>query len=203
MSTEGIDVAWPQGAHFPWEFQKDKIAFGMCKATEGTGLADPDFAPNWDAMWWLRPDHRLPRFAYHFFRPNLDPAAQAAYFVARVKAHGLMPGDNLVMDLEVDDGLDHAAVAARGTEFLRHVNELAPGHRVLVYTFVSFAEAGNCAGMDPWYLWIADYGVSRPAVPAPWSQWTFWQNGDSPQDTDVFNGDGAALLAFCRMPDRR
>ena len=123
MSTDGIDVAWPQGAHGPFELQRDKIAFGMCKATEGTGLTDPTFAADWDAMWWLRPDHRLPRFAYHFLRPGQDPVAQAAHFVSVVKEHGLMPGDNLVMDLEVNDGLDPAPVAARGTEFLRHVNQ--------------------------------------------------------------------------------
>lgn len=200
---QGIDVAWPQGAHFPWEYEKDKIVFGMAKATEGTSLTDPDFGHNWDAMWWLRPDHRLPRFAYHFFRPNQDPVAQAVHFTATVKAHGLLPGDNLVMDLEVSDGLDAVPVAARGVTFLRTVNDLAPGHRVLVYTMPSFAEAGNCAGMGSWHLWIANYGVERPAVPEPWKDWTFWQSGDSPVDTDVFNGDEAALLEFCRMPATR
>jgi GH25 family lysozyme M1 (1,4-beta-N-acetylmuramidase) len=203
MGTEGIDVAWPQGAHFPWEFERGKIAFGMAKATEGTGLTDPDFGHNWDSMWWLRPDHRLPRFAYHFFRAAEDPVAQAVHFTSVVKAHGLLPGDNLVMDLEVSDGLEPAGVAARGVTFLRTVNELAPGHRVLVYTMPSFAEAGNCAGMGSWYLWIANYDVQRPAVPAPWKDWTFWQCGDSPVDTDVYKGTGEQLLEFCRMPDRR
>ena len=203
MAAEGIDVAWPQGTHGPFDLGRGKITFGMCKATEGTSLVDPTFAADWNAMWWLQPDHRLPRFAYHFLRPNQDPVAQAEHFVTTVKAHGLMPGDNLVMDLEVNDGLDPGPVAARGVEFLRHVNDLAPGHRVLAYTFPSFAQAGNCAGMASWSLWIADYGVSRPAVPAPWKDWTFWQNGDSPVDTDVFNGDDAALLDFCRMPAHR
>jgi GH25 family lysozyme M1 (1,4-beta-N-acetylmuramidase) len=210
MGTEqqGIDVAWPQGARYNWHQWAGKISFGMCKATEGTGT-DPDFGNNWDAMWWLRPDHRLPRFAYGFFRAALDPVAQAAHLVATVRGHGLLPGDNFVADFEatggdgLNDGTEPRLFAARAVTFLHHINEFAPGHRVLPYCNPSFAQAGNCAGLDKWYLWLADYGVSSPAVPAPWQQWTFWQNGDTPIDTDRFNGDEAALLAFTRMPDHR
>jgi hypothetical protein len=40
-------------------------------------------------------------------------------------------------------------------------------------------------------------------VPGPWSHWTFWQNGDTPVDTDRFNGTEAELLSFTRMPKSR
>ena len=211
MSTEqGIDVAWPQGARYNWHQWAGKIQFGMAKATEGTALPDPDFKNNWDAMWWLQPDHRLPRFAYHFFHAAQDPGDQAEYFTDVVKAHGLLPGDNLVADFEPTDpdtGLNDDVQPARFAElavgFLRHCNQLAPGHRILPYMNPSFAAAGHSAGMQSWYLWVADYDVTRPAVPEPWTQWTFWQRGATPVDLDVFNGDHDHLLAFTRMPAAR
>lgn len=209
MTEQGIDVAWPQGARYDWHQWAGKISFGMCKATEGE-QTDPDLGPNWDAMWWLRPDHRLPRFAYHFFHAGQDPVAQAQHFVTTVTAHGLLMGDNLVADFEstdpetgLNDGIEPHVFAARAITFMHHVNGFAPGHRVLAYCNPSFAQAGNCEGLDPWFLWVANYGVSRPTVPAPWSKWTFWQKGDNPVDTDVYNGDEGSLLAFTRMPDHR
>ncbi len=208
MSIEaGIDVAWPQGARYNWEQWKDKIEFGMCKATEGLTIRDPDFTDNWNGMWEL--DRLMPRFAYHYFHAQDDPELQAEFFVSTVKADGLLPGDNLVMDIEAtqqngtNDNLPAATVAAYAVEFLHHVNGVAPEHRVLVYTNPAFALAGNCAGMGAWYLWIAHYGVPKPEVPPPWKEWTFWQHGDSPVDTDEFNGNHAGLLAFTRMPETR
>jgi lysozyme len=209
MTEQGIDTAWPQGARYNWAQWAGKIGFGMTKATEGTGITDPDFGNNWDAMWWLRPDHRLPRFAYHYFHAAEDPDGQAEHLVSTVKAHGLLPGDNFTGDFEAtaDDGLNDGVApdvfAPRAVRFLQTVNRLAPGHRVLPYANPSFIEAGNCAGMGAWYLWVAHYGVSTPTVPQPWDRWTFWQRGDNPVDTDVFNGDQAHLDAFTRMPEKR
>lgn len=202
-AQHGIDVAWPQGARYNWRAWAGKIQFGMTKATEGLDLIDPDLYDNWDAMWFLQPDHRLPRFAYHWFHPKDDPIHQAEFFVSAVKLHGLLPGDNLVMDLEDNDGLHAPTVASRAKTFLNHVNGLAPGHRILVYTNPGFAEAGNCWGLQSWYLWIANYGVTKPKVPAPWHNWTFWQSSSNPIDTDLFNGSQDDLLAFTRMPDKR
>jgi lysozyme len=202
----GIDVAWPQGARYNWAQWAGKIGFGMCKATEGATLIDPDFAGNWVAM--LEMDRVMPRFAYHFFHAADDPIAQARHFVSTVQGAELLAGDNFVADFEatsglLNDGVPSAEFAERGVAFLHEVNALAPGHRVLPYMNPSFARAGNSAGMGAWYLWVADYGVLSPDVPPPWTTWTFWQTGSDPQDTDVFGGNEAELLAFCRMPQER
>ncbi len=199
---QGIDVSSFQGA-FPWQDWRGRIGFGMCKATEGGMFTDPAFGRNWDGMLAMDPCRRFPRFAYHYFRPAQDPVVQAAHLVSTVKGRGLLPGDNFVLDLEVSDGELAPVVANRAAQFLHKVNGLAPGHRVLVYTNPSFAQAGNCAGLGSWFLWIADYGVPQPAVPPPWREWTFWQHGDSPLDLDVFNGSEEQLLQFCRMPATR
>jgi len=200
--VQGLDVSKWQG-DFNWKAWKGKIGFGMAKATEGDGWTDPEFGANWDAMWWMNSAHTFPRWAYHFFRAAQDPVVQAAHLVATVKGHGLQPGDNFVCDLEVSDGLKPAVVANRAAQFMHKVNELAPGHRVLLYTFPAFAQAGNCAGLGGWHLWLADYGVPAPAAPAPWTRCDLWQYTDSPVDGDRFMGTEAELLAFCRMPAKR
>lgn len=200
-ATRGIDISRWQGK-FAWQTHPG-LSFGMAKATEGTGFVDDQFGWNWDAMWEYQADHRMPRFAYHFFHPGQDPVKQAEFFISTVKQHGLLPGDNLVLDLEISDGLHPREVTRNGIGFLHVVNKLAPHHRVLVYTYPGFAEEGNCEFMESWFLWIANYGVLEPDVPPPWSKWTFWQNGDDPIDTDLYNGTVESLLAFTRMPDKR
>ena len=206
MTVRGLDVSRWQG-DYTWP--RD-ISFGMCKATEGTSYTDPEFEHNWDAMWELREDRRLPRFAYHFFHAAQDPEGQAEHLVTTVKAHGLLPGDNFTWDFEAtdpDSGLNDDVApdvaARRAVTGLQAVNRLAPGHRILPYMDPAFGAAGHSAGMVAWYLWVADYGVPQPAVPQPWDRWTFWQDDATQVDTDQFNGTAEQLLAFTRMPDKR
>jgi GH25 family lysozyme M1 (1,4-beta-N-acetylmuramidase) len=209
MNVQGIDVSNWQGA-FSWAPWKGRIGFGMARATEGDGQTDPDLKHNWDSMWFMQPDHRFVRAAYHFFHAAQDPVVQAAHFTATVKGHGLLPGDLLVADFEatdpatgLNDGVPPAVFAGRAVTFLHQVSAMAPGHKVLAYMDPSFAHAGHSAGMGCWDLWIADYGISEPAVPAPWQHWTFWQSTDSPVDGDRYNGDVGQLLAYSGMPARR
>lgn len=209
MTVRGIDISRWQGLDFDWRTHPG-LQFGMAKATEGTEFTDQAFTHNWGGMWDYQADHRMPRFAYHFFHAGQDPIHQAEFLVLTAKKNGLYPGDNFVLDLEatdfrtmLNDGQPPHVTAAKAVTFLHTVNEMAPGHRVLVYTDPAFARAGNTAGMSSWYLWIANYLVSKPEIPQPWHQWTFWQDGDSPLDTDRYVGDLASLLAFTRMPDKR
>ncbi len=167
---QGIDVAYPQGPRYNWRQWQGKISFGMCKATEGLTITDSTFVSNWNAMWEL--NRLMPRFAYHFFHASDNPVKQAERLVAAVKPHGLLPGDNLVMDLEAtnssgsNDGVSPSVVAERARTFLHTANGLAPNHRVLLYTNPGFAETGACAGLNPWALWVADYGVSSRPCPS-------------------------------------
>jgi lysozyme len=202
INATGIDVSNFQGAGFDWH-DYPHISFAGVKATEGTTFSDPDFARNWQQMWDVY-DGRLVRIAYCFAHPAEDMAAQADMLVGHAREHGLKDGDHFAIDLETTDGLPPAEVARFGAEFSARVNKVAPGHRCLAYTFLDFAQLGNCADQGPWRLWLADYDVAVPTVPAPWKRWSFWQSGGSGLDVDQFNGDRVALLDFARMPaDRR
>jgi hypothetical protein len=72
-----------------------------------------------------------------------------------------------------------------------------PHNPLIVYTMVSFATGGECAGLGKYPLWLARPGNTAPVAPPPWAHWTFWQwgtrNGD---DADAFNGTTAELHAW-------
>jgi len=151
MTVQGIDVSNWQGA-FNWTAWTGKIGFGLAKACEGDAMTDADFGHNWDSMWSMNATHTFPRFAYLFFHAGQDPVVQAAHLIAAVKAHGLLPGDHFVLDLEstspddqLNDGLTPAQCAPRAVECLHHINSLAPDHRVLPYMNPAWAESGGSA----------------------------------------------------------
>jgi GH25 family lysozyme M1 (1,4-beta-N-acetylmuramidase) len=103
-----------------------------------------------------------------------------------------------VLDLEVTDGRSPIDVSFWAWTFCTEMNRLNPQHRVLVYTFPAFAAEGNCARLQDWALWIANWGVPAPEVPAPWRWWTFWQYAEGKTvDLDRFNGNPQQLDDFC------
>ncbi len=191
-NAQGIDVSSFQGA-FDWAAKKGVISFGFAKATEGTTITDPEFARNWaqiKAMGFVRG-------AYHFGHPKDGAAANAQAFLAAVRAQGLERGDLLALDLETTDGLGPAQVATFAQNWCAEVGA-ATGRQPIVYTFISFAEEGNCAGLGGYPLWIADPSspAGHPTVPRPWTTWAFHQYATTLVDQDVFNGDTAALKKF-------
>jgi GH25 family lysozyme M1 (1,4-beta-N-acetylmuramidase) len=210
MSAQGEDRSGYQAVG-PWAGS----SFGFTKATEGTTYADPTFAANWAR---LRAEGKA-RGAYCFFRPGLDPAAQARFFVATVKKAGLRPGDMLVGDIETLAGAAAAAVApaspprrahlevagaltagatlgGEAKRFLDEVTALAGPHcPVLLYTNLSVAaHLGACTGYG---LWIAHPGTVAPVDVSPWKTWRYWQwsfgGGRGGGDRDAYNGTRADM----------
>lgn len=188
----GLDASNLNGA-LNWSAMKRQygLSFAVLKATEGTGFRDPDFPASWQALKNLG----LVRGAYHFAHPSNSPVAEADFFLGYVRTHGLAAPDFLALDLEVDDGLPPRAVSAYGRAFCAHLGAMA-GRPVLVYTFIAFAEAGNCAGLGGQPLWIADPSSTpgRPRVPAPWKTWAVHQYSQQGIDLDVANYPDAAAM---------
>jgi GH25 family lysozyme M1 (1,4-beta-N-acetylmuramidase) len=112
QSAQGED----RSSHQPISPWTAANKFGFAKATEALDWTDPTFGANWQA---LREEGKF-RGAYHFLHPNLDPEAQAVFFLDYVHAHGgLEPGDMLVVDSEIaaghdDSGRADAATGSRG-----------------------------------------------------------------------------------------
>jgi GH25 family lysozyme M1 (1,4-beta-N-acetylmuramidase) len=194
------------------------LNFGFCKATEGTTFTDSTFAANWANL----KAQGLPRGAYHFFHPSENAAAQAAFFLATVKAHGLEAGDMLVIDSELSSGIAAdrlATVKARAAyhaeddlnvstalvdsataAFLADVQANIPaGVALITYTDLTLASEMQVTASRFPLLWIAWPSSSAPANCGAFSRWLFWQWGIvGGIDRDAFNGTAADLAAWIK-----
>ncbi len=200
-TVPGIDVsAWQGNINWP-QVRLTGKDFVFIKATEGDSYISPPFASDWDEAR----DAGILRGAYHFFRPSADPVAQAELFLNTMGALGLedMPA---VLDWEVTDGVSPSLQIQRAKIWLDIV-EAATGKIPIIYTGPSFwNQLGNPEEFVRYSLFIANYEVMCPWIPAPWSEWTFWQQGDNGAvggisgntDINVFNGDLAELKRFAR-----
>jgi lysozyme len=202
-TLEGIDVSHYDGTIDWAQVKASGRAFAVAKATEGTTYTDPTFAANWAAM----PQHGIVRSAYHFFHSNDDPTTQANFFLSVMGP--LQPGDlPPTLDLEVTDNQPAATITATAITWLDTV-AAATGTKPILYASPSFISGtlGSPAGLENHAtLWVANWGVTCPDVPAPFTGFSFWQysdsgtvpgiSGSSNVDLDRFNGDLAALHAL-------
>jgi lysozyme len=176
-----------------WSMMKEGgIQFVFIKASEGTTRINRDFSSQWQGANQVG----IARGAYHYFHPKDDPRLQAQLFLNAV---GDLRDDDLpaVLDWEVTDGIAIKTQIANALTWLQII-ERETGKRPILYTGTKFWNSlGNPQPFAIYPLFIANYGVSCPHVPPPWSNWTFWQSGTGPEsgvstkkvDLDRFNGD--------------
>jgi uncharacterized protein YgiM (DUF1202 family)/GH25 family lysozyme M1 (1,4-beta-N-acetylmuramidase) len=175
---------------------------------------DRDFKVNWREAKRVG----LPRGSYWFYDSRADPKQQAELWASVFSGDfGELP---LFADFE-----DNYGGAFKGWRhwytFLERIKQLAPGREIGVYTAYYYwventASAGIPAASLEYFkqypLWIANYGVSKPLIPKPWSDWTFWQFTDKGDgslygveslniDLNYFNGDLTAFRARFNLSD--
>lgn len=185
---EGIDVSSYSGT-VDW----DRVlaagkTFAFAKATEGVDLADPSFAGHWSAM----KKAGIARGAYHFYVTEDDPAAQAKFFIETVD---LMPGDLVpTVDIERIGHGTESGLADRLRTFLEAI-EAHYGVRPIIYTNTNFWDANLDDSFGDYPLWVAEYGVDAPKLPAGWTDWYLWQSQGNAkvagveQDADLDRGN--------------
>jgi lysozyme len=185
----GVDLSGYQGPPGSWVPIAGNIDWAAVKLTElepnGHRYVNPDAATDWE---WVRA-HGKGRIAYLFGHPSVNAKDTVDFFITEVSRIGLLDSDGVALDLEVTDGLDAAHVASWAADVM---SELASrlDRPPLLYSFLSFIEAGNCAFLGGYPLWIADPGnpPGRPRVPRPWSTWAIDQYDISgPIDKDLAN----------------
>jgi lysozyme len=194
---QGIDVSHFQGSVNWLEVKQAGMTFAFAKATEGQSSVDPQFKNNWQNMKAAG----LLRGAYHFFDAGVDGTAQARHFLQHTQ---IEPGDlPPVLDVEAAASASKATILQEVQNWLNTV-EQALNRLPMIYTTASFwnSHLNDSFGVYP--LWIAEYGVSAPKIPAGWSDWQFWQYSQSGTvsgvngsvDRDEFNGSYEELLAL-------
>jgi lysozyme len=177
--TEGVDVSQFQGTVNWSRVAAAGKRFAMVRASAGSLTADPKYSANRAGAKAAG----LKVAAYHFANPDSKPGdatTEADWFLSLAKpTHGdLLP----VLDLEVTNGLSTAQMQTWAMTWLERVRSKL-GVRAMIYTSPNFwaTKMGNSTAFAQagyTVLWIANWGVSTPAVPAAnWSGngWTFWQ----------------------------
>ena len=167
---EGIDVSHHQRT-IDWPaVVGDGIDFAFMKATEGATHVDTEFCSNWASAASMR----LPRGAYHFFRPGTDADAQFDHFRELVE---LSPGDlPPVLDVEVLDGVSEAQLI-EGLRTWVYLAEITYGVKPVIYTNLKFYYHHLAGHFDEYPLWIARYDETSPSLSTA-AEVTFWQHGD-------------------------
>lgn len=192
----GCDIASYQGPPGAWVSVAGDIGFAAVKLTE-LSTAGPYVDPDAGADWAWLGEHGKLRMAYFYAHPAAPVADTVALFEGALSALGYTDDDMVSIDLETTDGRTAADVAAWTADVLgllqRDLDRVP-----VVYTYIGFAEAGNCAGLDRWPLWIADPSspAGHPRVPAPWTSFVMHQfdiTGDI--DRDVAAWPSAAEMA--------
>lgn len=209
---QGVDVASYQhsnGATIDWgTVAQNGYKFAAVKATEGDYYTNPYFAGDIAGASAAG----LYAMAYHFAIPDSTTSTasqQADYLIAA--ANGTVGGATPQLELDVEYNPYGATcygmtasqlvswIAAFSTEI-----RLKTGQLPIIYTTADWwgtCTAGSTA-FSASHLWVAQYGVASPTLPAGWPTWTFWQytsTGSVPGivgnvDVSYFN-DSAGTLA--------
>jgi lysozyme len=201
-SIPGIDISHFQGT-IDWSqvAQAGKM-FAFVKATQGLTYVDPQFHANWAGVKAAG----LLRGAYHFYQPGDDPRQQAEFFLQTVE---LGPGDlPPALDVEISNGQSAGEIVQGVQEWLSAVQQ-ALGVTPLLYTDRTFWNTLGAKGFGDYPLWVAEYGVTLPVLPAGWTSWAFWQFSEAgtvpgvtgSTDLDLFQGSLEDLRTLA-IPER-
>jgi lysozyme len=198
-TLQGLDVSDYDGT-VDWSAVKSAgNTFAIARISDGTGYPDTTFAANWTGMKAAG----LIRGSYQFFRASEDPTAQAKMVIQAVGTLGA--GDLApVADVEVMDGESGDTLVANLATWIAVVSA-ATGRTPIIYTAPGFWDAlpdtNQFAGN---VLWVANWEVSCPEMPTPWTNWSIWQSSSTGTvsgvsdavDLDVFNGTLSQLDAL-------
>ena len=162
----------------------NNVNFIYMKATEGTTFVSSKYESRAKELRTLD----IPWGAYHYYKVNSNPIAQAKHFLKYVDANsGLAP----VLDIE---GIGNNFKPHHTKDllvFLKHV-EAATGLTPIVYTGYYFAKdkIKPTEAFARYPLWIAWYtsDFSRVKVPKPWSSIKIWQHTDKGSIYGVVGG---------------
>lgn len=173
--SHGIDVSGNNGG-IDWKAAaKDGVEYVFVKSTEGQDWRDPSFTR--ERLDAIKKAGIVPG-VYHFLRPRSDRpgSTEGTWFTQVISqagfGRGFLPP---VADIETTE-LSDAGTCHYLKSFLGRVKKNV-GAKPIVYSYVSFIREhlSGCSVLKNYRLWLASYGVSKPEVPGPWSDYTIWQ----------------------------
>ncbi|KAF2278712.1 glycoside hydrolase [Westerdykella ornata] len=202
-TVQGFDIShWQTSVDFQAAYN-DGSRFVIIKATEGRATTDPKYYDYLNDAASVGFVHG----AYHFARPgSSNGSTQATFFLAnggRWTADGMtLPG---MLDIENNPsgpqcyGLSQSDMVSWIVDFVDTYSG-DTDRFPMIYTTNNFWTTctGNYSGFGHHCpLVLARYAASPGPVPGDWQSYTIWQNSNwypYGEDSDIFNGDEAALL---------
>ena len=166
MTQIGFDYShWSGTIDWSTTRKQPNALFGIGKCTESTYFLDDTWKYNRDKSLELGE----PLSAYHFFRNTGNPDAQAAWFIQNLGVKNIP----VWCDVETTDtaGTRIEADTKRFMELLK-----GAGYKVGIYSAPYFLKAwfSTADWLIDYPLWIANYGVTTPAIPYPWNSLGAW-----------------------------
>lgn len=157
----------------------------IVKATEGLTYKDPMRQAHYDGG----KSAGMAVGFYHFARPEYSQYTEARHFVTTVKEvtggeipiigyrEDGTPIPGLALDFEVTGGLDGARLNTWVWGFVSEVHTLT-GYWPVIYTspYIWSLVTGDKTRFAVCPLWIANWNVPVPIIPAPWESYTYWQD---------------------------
>jgi GH25 family lysozyme M1 (1,4-beta-N-acetylmuramidase) len=224
FGVQGLDVSGHQPS-VDWQQQWNMGArFAYVKATEGNYYTNPSYSSQYQGSRNVG----MIRGAYHFAIPNWSSGAdQARYFVQN---GGGWSADGYTMPPVLDFEFNpYEGRTINGFYFGNTCYNMSPaqlqswvrdfgntmlaltGRLPVIYTNTSWWNQclTNPSGFGDYPLWIAAYPSSAtnnagPVPTASWSSYSIWQyssTGPFAGDSNVWNGDYAALQRFAQSGD--
>lgn len=203
-TLEGVDVSDYQGTINWADVKSSGRAFAIARVSDGSGTPDTTFAANWPAM----KSAGLVRGVYQYFRASDSPTAQATLVTNAIGSLGA--GDlPPIADIETLDGETGATLVANLATWVSAITT-ATGRTPIIYTAEGFWDAlPNTSQFANVTLWVANWGVTCPDTPTPWTAWSLWQYNDNGTvsgiagavDIDKFNGTLAQLQTLAAGGD--
>jgi GH25 family lysozyme M1 (1,4-beta-N-acetylmuramidase) len=203
--AQGADVSKYEGTVDWAKANAAGLSFSIARVSDGIHTHDATFAPNWSGM----KAQGMVRGVYQFFRASQDPIQQADYVVQQVVSIG--PGD--LPPFNDFETLDGVSVSQNVTNLKAWCDEIKAQLGITPAIYSSrrvWAMINNATGFNSEDLWVANWGVSSPAMPPEWKDWTFWQYTDSATvngitgspgvDGDEFHGTVDDLRAYAGLP---
>lgn len=174
----GVDVSADNGS-VDWRAAASAgVDFAYLRASQGARLTDPRYAENAAAARAAA----LVQGAYHVFDPSVAGADQAARFLqsARFRRGDLPP----MLDLETGPrDRPPSAVRTQIEAWLSAVSvglrdHLGSARAPGLYLRKDIWEGLGSPDWSAYPLWIAEWNVQAPHLPAIWPDYAFWQYSD-------------------------
>lgn len=188
-NARGIDVSRWQGDINWARVAGAGITHAIAKMTEGGTYTDPKFVENFHEMR----ENGLKAGVYHYFRAlSSTPCEQLANIKARLAEVGFKVGEDILAIDAESKGNEKASPDQVADALFQLVTlirvSLLDGAYPYIYASPNYWN--NSVASDKYDfslcpLWIANWNVDQPNVPATWSSqgksWQWWQHSSKGQ----------------------